>query len=163
MDIVFAPWRLEYILKDKSAEECIFCKAFALEPSLDNLVVYRDERMAVMLNRYPYTNGHLLVVPKPHVDSLTGLDKATRSAASEVIAYCELVLRKVYEPHGINAGLNLGRAAGAGILDHVHWHILPRWTGDTNFATVCSDLRVIPEDLPTVFNRLRQEFPSKIE
>jgi ATP adenylyltransferase len=163
MDIVFAPWRLEYIQADKRSQECIFCKAFADEPSVENLVVYKDERVGVMLNRFPYTNGHLLIVPRPHVDSLSGLDKETRSAAAEVIAFCELLLRRVYKAQGINVGLNMGQAAGAGILDHVHWHILPRWTGDTNFTTVCSNLRVVPEDLEAVFNRLRQEFPPRIE
>lgn len=162
MDIVFAPWRLEYVRSEKKDEGCIFCRAFACEPSAENLVVYRDRLVAVVLNKYPYTNGHLLVVPKPHVDSLTGLDAETRSAAAEVTAFCESLLRKVYDPHGINVGLNLGQAAGAGISDHLHWHVLPRWAGDTNFITVCGDLRVIPEDLSGVFDRLRPEFPERI-
>ena len=163
MEIVFAPWRLEYVTAGKHAKGCIFCRAFTDEPSLDNLVLYRDERVAVVLNKYPYTNGHVLVVPRPHVDTLTGLDREIRSAAAEVTAFCEALLRKTYSPSGINVGLNLGQAAGAGILDHIHWHVLPRWTGDTNFVTVCSDLRVIPEDIPEVFEKLRRQFPPRIE
>lgn len=163
MEIVFAPWRLEYIQADKGSEACIFCRAFLEEPSLGNLVLHKGERVAVLLNKYPYTNGHLLVAPKPHVDSLTCVGAETRAAAAEMLAFCESVIRKSFKPHGINVGLNMGQAAGAGILDHVHWHILPRWTGDTNFATVCSDLRVIPENMETVYDRLRQEFPAKIE
>jgi ATP adenylyltransferase len=162
MDIVFTPWRLDYIRSDKSAEGCVFCRAFTDEPSLDNLVIYRDELIAVVLNKYPYTNGHLLVAPRPHVDSLTGLDREIRAAAAEATVLCEAVLRKVYTPHGINVGLNLGQAAGAGITDHLHWHVLPRWTGDTNFVTVCGGLRVIPEDLSSVLDRLRPEFPERI-
>jgi ATP adenylyltransferase len=160
MEIVFAPWRLEYIQADKGNGACIFCRAFREEPSLDNLVLFRDERVAVLLNKYPYTNGHLLVAPRDHVDSLTGVGPQTRAAAADMLAYCESVIRKSFKPQGINVGLNMGQAAGAGILDHVHWHILPRWTGDTNFVTVCSDLRVIPEDMQTVYARLRKEFPE---
>jgi len=158
MEILFAPWRLEYILAEKGTGHCIFCRAFREDPSPGNLVVYRDDRVAVLLNKYPYTNGHLLVAPRPHVDSLTGVDPETRSATAEMLAYCETVIRKSFNPQGINVGLNMGLAAGAGILDHVHWHILPRWTGDTNFATVCADLRVIPEDMESLYNRLRKEF-----
>lgn len=163
MEIVFAPWRLEYVTADKHSDRCIFCRAFTDEPSLDNLVIYRDDRIAVMLNKYPYTNGHMLVVPRPHVDTLTGLDRETRSAASEATTYCETVLRRTYNPNGINVGLNLGQAAGAGILDHIHWHVLPRWMGDTNFVTVCSDLRVIPEEMAAVFEKLRRQFPPRID
>lgn len=162
MDFVFTPWRLDYVQSDKQPEGCIFCRAFTAEPSPDNLVIYRDERVAVMLNRFPYTNGHMLVVPRVHTDTLTGLDAATRAAAGEVLAFCEGLLRRVYNAHGINAGLNLGQAAGAGIIDHLHWHILPRWSGDTNFVTLFGELRVIPEELAGTFERLKPEFPTLI-
>lgn len=163
MEIVFSPWRLQYVKDpDKQAGGCVFCKAFTEPPSLDNLVVYRDDATAVMLNKFPYTNGHLLVIPRAHVDSLTGLDAAARAAAIETVAYCEHLLRKVYNPHGFNVGLNLGEAAGAGIIDHLHFHIVPRWTGDTNFTTIFGKLRVIPEDLQGLFERLQAEFPERI-
>lgn len=162
MEFVFTPWRLDYVQSDKQPDGCIFCRAFTAEPSPDNLVLYRDERVAVMLNRFPYTNGHMLVVPRAHTDTLTGLDAPTRAAAGEILAFCEGVLRRVYGAHGINAGLNLGQAAGAGIIDHLHWHILPRWSGDTNFVTLFGELRVIPEDLAGTIERLRPEFPALI-
>ena len=163
MDIVFSPWRLQYVQSpDKDASDCVFCRAFTEEPSLDNLVVYRDDKTAVMLNRYPYTNGHLLVIPRKHVDTLTGLDAQTRASLLEVITYSESLLRGVYNPHGFNVGLNLGEAAGAGIITHLHFHIVPRWSGDTNFTTLFGNLRVIPEDLAGVFERLRVEYPEKI-
>lgn len=162
MEFVFTPWRLEYVQSAREPGACIFCRAFEDEPSLDNLVLYRDDMLAVMLNRYPYTNGHMLVVPKQHTDSLTGLSPEVRSAAAEILTHCETVLRRIYKAHGINVGLNLGQAAGAGIIEHLHWHILPRWHGDTNFVTLFGDLRVIPEDLQAVFDRLRPEFPALI-
>lgn len=163
MRFVFSPWRLDYVTSDKRQGDCVFCAAFEQDPSVDNLVVYRDERMAVMLNRYPYTNGHLMVIPRPHVDTLTGLDPESRAASVEALTYCEALLRRIYCAEGINVGLNLGQAAGAGIKDHIHWHVLPRWTGDTNFITVCGDTRILPEDLAATFARLRTEFPSQIE
>ncbi len=163
MEIVFTPWRLQYVQSpDKDGDGCVFCKAFTDEPSLDNLVVYRDERTAVMLNRYPYTNGHLLIIPRQHVDTLTGLDAETRASLMELITYSEALLRRVYNPHGFNVGLNLGEAAGAGIITHLHFHIVPRWSGDTNFTTLFGNLRVIPEDLAGVFERLRAEYPDTL-
>ncbi len=162
MEFVFTPWRLEYVQSDKKPDGCIFCRAFTDPPSSDNLVVYRDDLVAVMLNRFPYTNGHLLVFPRVHTDSLTGMDAPTRAALCEVLTFCEGLLRRTYQAHGINVGLNMGTAAGAGITDHVHWHILPRWSGDTNFATLFGEMRVIPEDLSGTFDRLRPHFPALI-
>lgn len=163
MDIKFAPWRMDYILSTKDNKgECVFCRAFTESPSLDNLVVYRDETTAVMLNRYPYTNGHVLVIPHPHVDTLTGLDDTSRNSLMRVIAFTEALLRRVYNPMGFNVGLNLGEAAGAGIAEHLHFHVVPRWNGDTNFITLFGELRVIPEDLETIFNRLREAYPDRI-
>jgi ATP adenylyltransferase len=163
MRFVFSPWRLEYVTSNKGEGKCVFCAAFEEDPSPDNLVLYRDERLAVMLNRYPYTNGHLMIIPRPHVDTLTGLNPEDRAAAAEALTYCEVLLRRIYKAQGVNVGLNLGQAAGAGIKDHIHWHILPRWTGDTNFITVCGDTRILPEDLASTFSRLCTEFPSRIE
>lgn len=158
MRFVFSPWRLQYVQSQKCEEGCVFCRCFEQEPSEENLVVFRDERLAVMLNRYPYTNGHLMVIPRPHVDSLTGLDADTRALSAEALTFCETALRRLYRAQGMNVGLNLGQAAGAGITDHLHWHILPRWNGDTNFVTVVGETRVIPEDLAMTYARLRPEF-----
>ncbi len=163
MRFVFSPWRLDYVTSKKCQDGCVFCQAFEREPSPDNLVLYRDQRLAVMLNRYPYTNGHMMVIPRPHVDTLTGLEAGTRAASAEAITFCEALLRRLYHAHGVNVGLNLGDAAGAGIAEHLHWHVLPRWNGDTNFVTLIGETRVIPEDLSSTFARLRPEFPDRIE
>ena len=158
MRFVFSPWRLAYVTSEKAAQGCVFCAARQEPPSPDNLVVYRDERIMVMLNRYPYTNGHMMVVPHPHVDSLTGLDCETRAVSAEALAFCETVLRSTYCAHGINVGLNLGQDAGAGIADHLHWHILPRWQGDTNFVPVLADVRVVPQALMDTYKGLVNRF-----
>ncbi len=165
MEIIHTPWRRQYVQSpDREGEGCVFCGAFSTKkPSLENLVVYRDKRVAVMLNRYPYTNGHVLIIPRTHVDSLTGLDQPTRSALAEVMAFSEGLLRRVYNPEGFNVGLNLGQAAGAGISDHLHFHVVPRWNGDTNFITLFGKLRVIPEDLARIFQRLREAYPARID
>jgi ATP adenylyltransferase len=162
MRFVYSPWRLPYVQSKKCEEGCFLCQAFREPPSCGNLVLYRDERLAIMLNRYPYTNGHMLVVPRPHRDSLTGLEPESRAAAAEALAFCEGVLRRLYCAHGINVGLNLGEAAGAGIADHLHWHVLPRWTGDTNFVTLFGETRIIPEELESSYQRLLPEFPERI-
>jgi len=155
MDIVYTPWRLQYVQAAPPTGSCIFCDAADAEPCFDNLVLARSDDLLVMLNRFPYTNGHMLVVPRPHVDSLSGLQDRHRRASLEALTRCEGLLRELFCAQGVNVGLNLGRAAGAGIADHLHWHILPRWAGDTNFSTVVGQLRVIPEDLRTSYERLR--------
>lgn len=160
MEIVYTPWRLPYV-QAKPTEGCVFCAAQEAPPSFDNLVVYSDEDLLIMLNRFPYTNGHMLVVPRPHVSSMTGLEERHRCASVRALTLCEVLLRDIFHAHGVNVGLNLGQAAGAGIIDHLHWHVLPRWIGDTNFCTVISELRVIPEDLKATYDRLAAGFAGK--
>ncbi len=160
METNFAPWRLGYIKSDKKEEGCIFCRAFEEQPSFDNLVVHRNDMVAILLNRFPYNNGHMLVVPRSHKDSLALLDKKELDALSDSLVLCESALRSCYSPNGLNIGMNLGQAAGAGITDHLHYHILPRWHGDTNFVTVVSQLRVIPEDLRDTYQNIRDFFSS---
>ena len=162
MRFVYAPWRLPYVQSQKTREGCVFCRAFSDEPSVENLVLYRDGQIAVMLNRYPYTNGHMLVIPRAHADTLTALDAGTRAACAEALAFCETLLRRVYRAQGVNLGMNLGEAGGAGITDHLHWHALPRWSGDTNFIATIGGTRVLPEDLASAFEKLRGEFPERI-
>ncbi|MEJ2369184.1 MAG: HIT domain-containing protein, partial [Acidobacteriota bacterium] len=125
---------------------------------IQNLVVYRTDDLAVMLNRYPYTNGHMLVIPRLHIDSMTGLPAEFRRSSMDALVICEMILRKDFMAQGVNVGLNLGEAAGAGIADHLHWHILPRWYGDTNFSTVVGRLRVVPETLEESFARIFESF-----
>lgn len=157
MEITYTPWRLPYIQAEEPSG-CVFCDAASQEPSFENLVVHSTPDLIILLNRFPYSNGHMLVVPRPHVDSLSGLEARHRSASVEALTRCEHNLRRLFSAQGINVGLNLGRAAGAGIADHLHWHILPRWAGDTNFVTVIGQLRVIPEDLRTSWEKLREAF-----
>lgn len=160
MDIAYTPWRLQYVQAEEP-QGCVFCSVAAQEPSCDNLVVHSTPELVVLLNRYPYSNGHMLVVPRPHVDSLSGLEDCHRKASVEVLTRCEHYLRALFGAQGVNVGLNLGRAAGAGIADHLHWHILPRWAGDTNFVTIVGQLRVIPEDLATSWEKLRNAFSGE--
>ena len=159
MEILYTPWRLSYIqgLTTK-APGCIFCDAISGGPAKASLVLFSDNDAAVMLNRYPYNNGHLMVIPALHADSLTALDPACRARCSELLAHCEVVLRETYKCEGLNMGMNLGESAGAGIADHIHWHILPRWKGDTNFLSVVGGTRIIPEKLDDTYDRLKPRF-----
>jgi ATP adenylyltransferase len=137
---------------------CIFCQVAAEEKDEENLVVYRGRHNFIVLNRYPYTSGHLMIVPYEHVDSLDG---ATAEVLQEMILLAQQSqahLREIYKPEGLNLGMNLGESAGAGIAGHIHLHVLPRWTGDTNFMTTVSETRVLPEDLPATYRKLSQSF-----
>lgn len=158
MEITFSPWRLDYIKSDKKEEGCIFCKAMEGAPSFDNLVVLKAPKSALILNRFPYNNGHLLAVPKSHRDSLYALSSEERNELNQLLCYAEKAIRLIYQPNGINIGMNLGEAAGAGIVDHIHYHILPRWRGDTNFVTITGNLRVIPESLEDTYKKFRDFF-----
>lgn len=135
---------------------CVFCHAFEHADGIQNLVVNRGEHVFAILNRYPYTTGHIMVVPAAHVPSIEMLDEITRAEMMEMVTHCMQVLRKVYRPQAFNLGANIGTAAGAGIADHVHFHIVPRWAGDTNFMGTVSGTRVLPEDLADTYERMRK-------
>ena len=141
---------------------CLFCRVWD-EAALDeeNLVVERGDRCLVMLNRYPYTGGHLLVAPCEHAASVSGLDPATLAELMQLSARAVAVLERVYGPHGFNLGINQGRPAGAGIPDHVHLHVVPRWFGDTNFMTTVGGTRVVSEDLPSAWRAIRDGFAAR--
>jgi ATP adenylyltransferase len=141
--------------------ECIFCAAYRGDDDHANLVVHRTERTFIILNRFPYTNGHVMIVPAVHVASLAGLPDDTLAEMMLLTRDTEKHLRALYGPDGINVGLNIGRAAGAGIADHVHMHALPRWIGDTNFMSMVADTRVLPETLEITWERLRKAFASR--
>jgi ATP adenylyltransferase len=147
---------MTYIEKHKEEEGCVFCDAQAQPDGPDNLIVFRGDRAFVILNRYPYTSGHLMVVPYIHEPSLEGLDPAIRAEAIELVTRAIGVLQKVYRPEGFNIGINIGDAAGAGITDHIHLHIVPRWTGDTNFMATLGQTRVLPERLEDTYRRVRE-------
>lgn len=156
MDYLWSPWRMKYIMQNENNAGCVFCKALELEDGIENLVVARGERVFVIMNRFPYTSGHVMVVPKVHQPSFEDVDVATRTELMEIITHSMKVLRSLYHPEGFNVGSNLGTAAGAGIADHCHFHIVPRWVGDTNFMSTLAGTRVLPESLEDTFQRLRQ-------
>ena len=159
MDYLWTPWRYQYVTKAGGADECIFCAAVAdAGHDRERLVVHRAARNVVMLNRYPYTSGHLMVVPHEHVASLDGLPDETLVELIRLARLAEKHLRAVYRPEGLNLGFNIGRSAGAGIANHLHLHALPRWTGDTSFMTAVGETRVLPEDLEVTWERLRRVF-----
>lgn len=138
---------------------CIFCHALA-GPHPDPLVVYRGRVSFVIANKFPYNNGHLMVVPDRHVPRLADLGPEELVEFIQLTQLAERVLTGVYDPHGLNLGLNLGKAAGAGVLDHLHMHVVPRWSGDTNFMSVVGETRVLPEELPVTVGRLRDAFAA---
>jgi ATP adenylyltransferase len=137
--------------------ECIFCKAIREEDGPENLIVLRREKAFVILNRFPYTTAHMMVVPYAHVDSIEALDSATRSELMDLMVEMMILLRELYKPQAFNLGANIGAAAGAGIAAHVHLHVVPRWTGDTNFMSTIGETRVLPEELADTYQRIREK------
>lgn len=147
---------MEYIQTEKNLDVCVFCEALEEPDGPRNLIIHRGPQAFVMLNRFPYTSGHLMVLPYNHVDSLDKLDRDTRIEIMELTNQVVQVLEPVYHPQGFNLGMNIGEAAGAGIADHVHMHIVPRWGGDTNFMSSLAQTRVLPESLLETYRRVRQ-------
>ena len=152
---------MEYILTPKSEEGCIFCNGLKLPDGPENLIVYRGLHAFVMLNRFPYTSGHLMIVPYEHKPSLELLETESRAQIMELSAQAIQVLQILYSPQGFNLGMNIGNAAGAGVTEHVHLHIVPRWVGDTNFMSSISQTRVLPELLEETYRRVREAWESK--
>ena len=159
-DRLWTPWRLAYVSGGESAG-CVFCAALQeAENDADaaSLVVFRGATCFVILNLFPYNNGHLMVVPNRHVASLAETSAEERSELMELTRVAEAALAEAYQPHGLNMGINLGKPAGAGVLGHLHMHVVPRWNGDTNFMTVVGQTRVLPEELPDTAAKLRPIF-----
>ena len=154
MKTMWAPWRMEYILGDKE-NGCIFCKALSEQ---DNLTLFKGKETLVVMNKFPYINGHLLVAPIKHISTLDQLSKSEMGNLLKTVEQSVAILKKVMTPDGFNVGLNLGKVAGAGVEEHLHFHIVPRWFGDTNALTVFADVRVIPEHLITTYNNLKPHF-----
>ena len=157
MDRLWSPWRIEYITGSRQETGCIFCEV-RRSPEPDSLVVFEGSACYVLLNLYPFNNGHLMVVPYRHVGTLAGLTSDEMNEVGRLTQQCETALTEAYQPHGFNIGINLGTPAGAGVLDHVHVHVVPRWNGDTNFMTAVGNTRVLPEDLGASVARLRPVF-----
>ncbi len=160
MDYLWTPWRYRYIADGRKGNRCVFCDAIASNDDFATLIVFRGERNFIILNRYPYTSGHVMIVPYAHVPDLSSAPPETLSEMMRLAQRVQVALEKTYHPEGYNIGMNLGRSAGAGIVGHLHLHVLPRWSGDSNFMTVVGETRVEPEDLSTTYERLRGTLES---
>lgn len=156
MDYLWTPWRYRYIADSAKDEGCVFCAALALNDDAAALIVLRGSKNFVILNRYPYTSGHVMIVPCAHSADLPSTDVETLSEMMALAQRLQVALEKTYHPQGYNLGMNLGRAAGAGVTGHLHLHVLPRWSGDSNFMTVVAETRVEPEELATTYEKLRK-------
>lgn len=156
MDYLWTPWRYQYMTEAAQGKQvdCIFCESVALNRDEDALIVHRGKKAFVILNRFPYTSGHVMIVPYTHVAELNLCESGALDEMMELAQRVETVLRKEYKPDGMNLGMNLGRAAGAGVAGHLHLHMLPRWIGDSSFITVTGETRVHPEELKTTYERL---------
>ncbi len=161
MKQVWSPWRMTYIENHKKEEGCVFCNAQAKADSTENLIAFRGQNAYVILNRYPYTSGHLMTIPFDHKSNLEDLNTETRAEMMELTSRCTTILRKIYKTESFNVGINIGEAAGAGVLGHVHIHIVPRWAGDTNFMSAIGETRVLPESLEDTYKKVHEEFKSK--
>ncbi len=157
MKHIWAPWRIRYIQAEKPAG-CFLCEKPAREDDAASYILFRGEKNFVILNAYPYNPGHLLVATYRHVADLEKLTAEERHEHFDIVSRSTEILRRIYHPDGFNIGINLGRAAGAGLEDHVHTHIVPRWQGDTNFMAVAADVRVLPDALAAVYQKLAGEF-----
>jgi ATP adenylyltransferase len=161
VDRLWSPWRAKYIASgvDAQAGTCVFCEiGRATENDEKDFVVFRGELNFVVLNLFPYITGHMLVVPYAHLGELDSAPKDVTDEMMDLAKRSQAALRRVYEPAAYNVGMNLGAAAGAGITDHIHLHVLPRWGGDTNFMTTVGETRVLPESLETTYKKLREQF-----
>ena len=167
MDYLWSPWRYQYVSGATRSGQCIFCEMASGDPSRDSerFILHRGRFNLVVLNIFPYTPGHSLIAPYKHVPNLTALGGEELSEMMILARDLEGALQTAYRPEGLNLGMNLGRSAGAGIADHVHMHVLPRWAGDSNFMTVVGETRVLPEDLSTTYEKLAALFhvPSTVE
>ena len=155
--MIWAPWRADFVLSKKE-KGCVFCNRLKLKDSVKNLIVYRGNENFVILNKFPYNSGHTLIVPMRHIGQL---EKLTEEEANEFFSLTRLtikIIKKVLKPHSLNIGMNLGRSSGAGIPEHLHMHIVPRWTGDTNFMPVIGETRVVSVGLELVYDAIKKEF-----
>ena len=157
MKQLWSPWRIEYILGPKP-DACVFCLPERTDEDEARLVLYRGKNAFVIMNKYPYNNGHLMVTPYRHIMNICDLTQDESRETMELLQHCTAVLRQSFSPQGINIGLNLGEAAGAGIREHLHFHVVPRWNGDSSFMAVLDEVRVLPEHLNSTYKKLKPLF-----
>jgi ATP adenylyltransferase len=163
--VLWAPWRLAYIEQADSGSGCFFCDNPRLEDRGARraaLVLRSGEQASVVMNRFPYANAHLMVAPHDHTADFAALDAAVVAAVQSELQACVQVLTEAFSPQGFNVGMNLGRVAGAGVADHLHWHVVPRWEGDTNFMPVLGETKVMPEHIEATYDRLLPLFEERI-
>jgi ATP adenylyltransferase len=163
MHHIWSPWRMEYIENHGKEKDCVFCRALGLPDGPENLIAHRGEHAFVILNRYPYTSGHVMVVPVSHQPDLEKLDPRARAEMMELTSRSTAILRSVYRTVAFNIGVNIGEAAGAGVKEHVHIHVVPRWVGDTNFMATVASMRVLPELLDDTWKRISEAFAAEAD
>ena len=156
MDHLWSPWRYRYVTRDDNPGGCVFCNIVAASNDVENLILLRGKYNFAVLNLYPYTNGHLMIVPYEHVATMGEARRETLAEMMEFTQRAEMALGEVYKPQGVNIGMNVGQCAGAGVAGHIHMHVLPRWFGDANFMTVIGEARVHIEELAITWARLRE-------
>ncbi len=154
MEYIYAPWRKEYVRKISKMSECIFCRALKMKDDKKAFILFRAEKNFIVLNKYPYTPGHLMIAPYAHLSSFDRAKKESTDEMADLLKLSLRILRKKYRPHGFNAGMNLGNSAGAGVADHFHLHVIPRWTGDSNFMALVGKTKVVIEDIETTYVQL---------
>jgi ATP adenylyltransferase len=158
MDFLFTPWRYAFVTSAEKASGCLFCEVLRAGDDEKAFIVHRDKHCFVILNAYPYTSGHVMVVPYQHTDQLQALSPEAAHEMMDLTRRMESILRDLYHPDGLNVGMNLGKAAGAGIAGHIHMHVLPRWVADASFMSVIGETRVLPEELSTTYQRIKAKF-----
>lgn len=160
MDYLWSPWRYRYLTEPRGSLACIFCEMAAENRDEENLIVFRGAANFVVLNRFPYTSGHLMVVPYRHAAGLGEIDTETAAEMMSLTREATRHIQSAYRPDGLNLGMNIGESAGAGVAGHIHMHVLPRWRGDANFMTTVAETRVLPEELDVTWRKLSEAFGS---
>lgn len=163
MKQLWSPWRMSFIEKGMKLSECIFCDLPKKGENAKTFVIHKGKKSFIILNRYPYTNGHLMVIPRRHKSQFEKLTSLEHEEINQFISLSIEVLKKVVKAQGFNVGLNLGKVAGAGIENHLHYHIVPRWTGDHNFMPVLSEVRMIPDHIESTYQKLKTEFDKRLK
>jgi len=161
MEKLWAPWRINYVaMPEQDKKGCIFCDKPAVNEDKKNLILYRGKHNFVLMNLFPYNNGHLLIAPYKHTNQLSELTSEEKLELMDLLVLCEKIISEKMSPHGFNIGMNLGQVAGAGVKDHLHFHIVPRWDGDTNFMPIIGEAKVVSEGLRQTWEKLRQGFEA---